>query len=198
MKPSNRLKILFLLLLAAVLAFVFLDFHLAKSSTNSSHNWTRASSQAPQGYQTGVTQLYIAPGQNDPLSRSLAEALFQQAEESDYFLPVLLDSMPQEGQYPVVLVAVSSDTFFWTPFYAKSTLNAEFAYSNFRALATLDDYHNSTLPAASEQLPIEGGGNEEQVDQSFGLFSIAGYRHLACNLAAQSILADLEQMVQVK
>lgn len=198
MKSFKRSRILILLLLAAVLAFVFLDFHLAKSITNSSHNWTRASSQAPQGYQTGYTQIYIAPAQNDPLSRTLAEALYRQAEESEYFLPVLLDSIPEDGQFPIVLVSVSSNSFFWTPFYAKSTLKAEFAFSNFRSLTSIDSYRNSTLPLASEQLPIEGGGSEEQVDQSFGLFSIAGYRRLACNLAAGSILADLEQMVQFK
>jgi hypothetical protein len=180
-----------------VLAFVFLDFHLAKSITTSNDNWSRASSQAPAGYQAGYTVLYIATEQDDSFSRALAEAIFQQAGDSNYFSPVLLDSAPTSEQFPLVMVKASADHFFWTPFFAKSTLNIQFAYSNFEVMPNIESSRTVILSNATVQPPIEGLGTTEQVDRSFGLLSISGYRHLVCNLAAKSVLADLEKMVQL-
>lgn len=198
MSPSKRLRIALLLLVAAVVAFVFLDFHIAKSATNTSHNRSRASSSVPENYQPAGSMLYIAPAKNDPLSRSLAEAVFHQAASSSYFSPVLLNTLPKGDQYPVVLVAVKEETFFWTPFYALSSVKTEFAFSNFSALPDIASEQTLILPANGEQPAIHSKGDAMQQDRSFGLISLPGYRNLVIEMAAKTLLADLEMEVQLK
>ncbi len=198
MNISKRLWTILLIVILAIIAFVFLDFHLAKSSTATNSSTSRVNSQVPDGYQPGGTTLYIVPAQNDPLTRSLAQAVFEHAKSSPYLSPILLDAIPQGDQYPVVLVAVTNSQFFWTPFYARSTLKTNFAFSNFEVLTAIKIPMGTTLPSDGTQPAIAGDGKGEQTDQSFGLISLPGYRSLVCDLAAKSIVGDLEKMVQVK
>ncbi|TLN23360.1 hypothetical protein FDZ74_04005 [bacterium] len=198
MNISKRLRTVLLVLALAIIAFVFLDFHLAKSATANNTSTSRVNSQVPEGYQAGGTTLYIVPAQNDPLTRTLAQTVFQRAKSSAYLSPILLDAIPQGDQYPIVLVAVTDSQFFWTPFYARSTLKTEFAFSNFEVLTAIEIPKGTTLPSDGTQPAIAGDGQGEQTDQSFGLISLPGYRSLVCDLAAKSIVGDLEKMVQVK
>ncbi|GAP15354.1 hypothetical protein LARV_03140 [Longilinea arvoryzae] len=198
MNLSKRLKIIFLLLAAAVLAFVFMDFHLAKSVTNTDTNSSRANTQIPADYQPWGTALYIVPAQNDPLTRTMAEAIYQKAKDSEYFSPILMESMPQNGPYPILLVGVTGNRYFWTPFFAKSSLTIQYAFSNFETLTSLDGPKTVMLRNDGEQPAIHADGEVVQRDQSFGLISLAGYRGLVCDLAARTIIKDLELTIQAK
>lgn len=198
MNPSKRLRIGLFILIIAIVAFVFLDFHIAKSATNTSHNRTRASSSVPENYQPAGSLLYIAPAKNDPLSRSLAEAVYHQAASSNYFSPVLLENPPKGEQYPALLVAVKEETFFWTPFFAQSSLKTEFAFSNFTAVSDLASEQTLILPAEGAQPAIHSSGDAMQQDRSYGLISLPGYRSLVIDMAAKTLLADLELEVQLK
>ncbi len=198
MNLPKRLRITILLLAAAVLVFVFMDFHLAKSVTNTDTNSTRANTQIPADYQPWETPLYIVPAQNDPLTRTLAEAVYQKAKESEYFSPVLMESMPQDGPYPILLVGVTGDRYFWTPFFAKSSLTIQYAFSNFETLTSLDGERSVTLRNDGELPAIHGDGEIVQRDQSFGVISLPGYRSLVCDLAARTMIKDLESTIQAK
>lgn len=198
MNLSKRLKITFLLLAAAVLAFVFMDFHLAKSMTNTDSNSSRANTQIPADYQPWGTALYIVPAQNDPLTRTMAEAIYQKAQDSEFFSPILMESMPQDGSYPILLVGVTGNRYFWTPFFAKSSLTIRYAFSNFETLTSLDGEKSVTLRNDGELPAIHGDGEVVQRDQSYGLISLSGYRSLVCDLAARTIIKDLELTIQAK
>ncbi len=198
MNLSKRLKIAFLILVAAILAFVFMNFHLAKSLTNTDTNSSRANTQIPADYQPWGTTLYIVPVQNDPLTRTMAEAIYQKARDSQYFSPILMESLPQDGPYPILLVGVTGNRYFWTPFFAKSTLTIQYAFSNFETLTSLDGPKEVTLRNDGKQPAIHGDGEVVQRDQSFGLISLSGYRTLVCDLAAGRIIQDLELTIQAK
>lgn len=198
MIPSRQLRITLLILIVVIVAFVFLDFHIAKSATNTSHNRSRANSSDSENYQPAKSMLFIASAKNDPLSRSLAAAVFQQAKSSNYFSPILLNAIPTNDQYPALLVAVNEKSFFWTPFYALSSLKTEFAFSNFSALSDISSEQALVLPADGEWPAIHSSGDAIQQDRSFGLFSLPGYRNLVIQMAARTLLADLELEVQLK
>lgn len=198
MKPSKRLSIALILIAAGIAAFIFLDFHLAKSSMNTSFTRTFANSSIPEGYQPGNTLLYIAPADNQPLSRALAKDLFQLAGNSGYFSPVLLNRAPEGNQFPAVVVQVVGEKFFWTPFYSQSILKIQMAYSNFRAVDAIETQATVILPAQGASPAIEGSGQAEQADKSFGLISLPGYRSLIIHSAAKSVLENLEDMVKIK
>lgn len=196
MNTAKRLRNIFLILVVAILAFVFMDFHLAKSVTHNNHNWASAHTGVEEGFRPQKTTLYIARAQDDPLTQSLAYAVYQHASKSDYFSPILLDHVPESHQYPIILVSVTGNQFFWTPFYARSTLNTQFVYSNGQSVATLEMPEKFAEQESGAQPSINGKGDAEQVDQSFGLLSLPGYRRLTCEMAAKSIVSDLEIIVQ--
>ncbi len=198
MIASKQLRITLLILVVAIVAFVFLDFHFAKSATNTSHNRSRANSFVPENYQPAKSMLFIASAKNDPLSRSLAAAVFHQAKSSNYFSPILLNTLPTNDQYPALLVAVKEESFFWTPFYALSSLKTEFAFSNFSALSDIASEQTLVLPANGAGPDIHSSGDAMQQDRSFGIISLPGYRNLVIQMAAKTLLADLELEVQLK
>lgn len=198
MNLSRRLRIALLALIVFIVAFIFLDFHIAKSVTNTSHNRSRANSAAPENYQPAGSTLFIAAAQKDAMSRALAEEVYRQATSSNYFSPILLDDLPKENQYPVVLVAVKEETFFWTPFYALSSIKTEFAFSNFAVLSGIASEQTLILPAKGEEPAIHSNGDAMQRDRSYGFISLPGYRSLVMELAAKTLLADLEMEIQLK
>lgn len=198
MNLSRRLRIALLALIVFIVAFIFLDFHIAKSVTNTSHNRSRANSAAPENYQPAGSTLFIAAAQKDAMSRALADEVYRQATSSNYFSPILLEDLPTGNQYPVVLVAVKNETFFWTPFYAQSTLETAFAYSNFSAISDLTSNQPVMIPAGGETPAILSDGSAEQVDRSYGIISLPGYRSLVMETAAKTLLANLELEVQLK
>ena len=198
MNPSRQLRIALVILAAAVAVFVFADFHLAKSNTNTSFNRSSAHTSAPDGYQPGNTLLYIAAGDANVLSKALAQAVFDQAGTSGYFSPILLANAPQADQFPAVLVSASGEEFFWTPVYSRSNLKINLVFSNFRAVESIDSSPEViTLPAQNGSPAIEGSGQAEQVDQSYGLLSLPGYRNLITRSAAKSVVENLIEIVKL-
>jgi len=198
MIPSKQLRISLVILVVVIVSFVFLDFHIAKSATNTSHNRSRANSSVPENYQPAKSILFIASAENDSLSRSLASAVFLQAASSNYFSPILLNTLPTDDQYPALLVAVKEDSFFWTPFYALSSLKTEFAFSNFSALSDIASEQTLVLPTDGGGPAIHSSGDALQQDRSFGLFSLPGYRNMVIQMAAKTLLADLELDMTLK
>ena len=198
MNPSKRLRHALVIFAAAVAAFMFADFHLAKSNTNISFTRTSAQTAAPDGYQPGNTLLYIAAGDSNVLSHALAQAVFDQAGKSGYFSPVLLANTPQADQFPAVLVSASGEKFLWTPVYSQSTLKIKLVFSNFRAVDSIDSGPETIIfPAQNDSPAIEGSGQAEQVDQSFGLISLPGYRSLIIRSAAKSVVENLVELVKL-
>lgn len=193
-------KLIFLIIaITTIIAILFItmDFHLAKPVTNTSVNSIRVNSHVPKYYQPLNSTIYIAQINNDLLTRTLAEAVFLKAKASPYFSPILLASDPKEQQFPLLLVTVENNQVSWTPFYAKSNIKTKFAFSNYESLTGIPTPVELTLTDTGDQPLIQGSGNFEQTNQSFGLLSIPGYRRLICDLAAQSIIDELEKMVGI-
>ncbi|NMB68225.1 MAG: hypothetical protein GYA20_05635 [Chloroflexi bacterium] len=198
MNPSKRWRLALVILAAAVAAFVFADFHLAKSNTNTSSNRTSAHTAVPDDYQPGNMLLYIAAGDDNTLSQALAQAVFDHAGTSGYFSPVLLANTPQADQFPSVLVSASGEKFLWTPVYSQSTLKIKLVFSNFRAVDSIDSGPETIIfPAQNDSPAIEGSSQAEQVDQSFGLISLPGYRRLITRSAAKSVVENLIEIVKL-
>jgi len=82
--------------------------------------------------------------------------------------------------------------------YSQSNLKIKLVFSNFRAVESIDSSPEViTLPAQNGSPAIEGSGQAEQVDQSYGLLSLPGYRNLITRSAAKSVVENLIEIVKL-
>jgi hypothetical protein len=181
-------------LILALLAFNFLNFHAAgsRNHSNFSLGTARSGDALPAGMDVPFRLAYQVRGA-DRLVEPLADAL--QTELSG--LPTVLEAVPvaeraaAEAGAPLLVVEVSADPYFWTPFYARGTATAVVYFGSEGDVAW-----QSGDPLVLETSPaIKSEGDFTLEDSSWGLISKPAYAQHVSDALAKSIAAGLQREV---
>jgi hypothetical protein len=168
-------------LVVLLLAFNFLNFHIARSGTEEAHTLStyRTGESLPDSMASGF-RLSLAVDGPDQLAQAVAAALQAELEQNTAVDSVTITTgAPEPSAEPLLLVDLTSDRF-WTPVYGRATLTAQifFAYDG-DAPWPLDE------PVVFRVSPaIKADGHFTVEDTTWGLISKPAYiDHLAQALA---------------
>lgn len=174
-------------LLLLLLAFNFLNFRVAQSSTRVEHTLStyRTGQTLPQNMTSGFRLHYRVDGEGR-LARALAEAL-KAALETKAPVGAATQVAPgaQLNAAPLLLVEIAPERL-WTPFFGRATVTAQlfFAYDG-DAPWPLDEAMVFKVSPA-----VKADGTFTLTDSSWGLLSKAAYdEHLAQALADDIVVA---------
>lgn len=191
MNKKYRWPIVIGVLIVALLAFNFLNFHAARSSTNSdfSLGTGHTGETLPQNMANGFRLSYQVTGSarlNEPLQQALQAEL---AALPNVIAAELIPAGESTAQAnPLIRVEVSQTDYLWTPFYARSTVTAVVFFAS--------DGEISWLPGETlvfETSPaIKAEGEFRLADSSWGLIAKPAYAHHLSQELAKSIAAGLQ------
>ena len=200
------MKRLFILLIILVLllgvfvafAFLFLNFHIARSLTNSRYNSSTASAgeRIPASMQDSPV-LSIAVLGDKCFSRALPSALQEQLQNDPMISTVkLLDTAADKAAGPYLLVDPNDLNILWMPVYARANLQIQAAFAS--------DGDVSFRGKQPVELNLQAGpvikfeGDIRIQDVSWGLISRPAYCDLLAKDTAEEIQRALDPLFQAK
>lgn len=172
-----------LIIIGLVGIFWLLNFKLARNTTRVESQISTYSSGFEKGQSLPVgTSLRLVVEGQDSLAQTVAKRLEREFLDGP-ITRIDREQTVQTGvdQFQVVVTLVGRQVF-WSPFYAQSSLNVNFAFSSNGDLSWRDQ---EVMAFTSEQGQIVAVGGDLQLrDTTFGLLSWPAYRtHLADELA---------------
>ena len=177
------------ILAVLVLVFLLVSFRLMKSQMNSSSQVASARSgpQSGEWVRPSQTGLYVEGSSS--LERAVQANLLRLAKDrGDFGQPTALSSGTGQGDAPLLWVDVKEQRIFWTPFFARSTLQVLAAYgSNGDVSFRDDDPVQFNFP--TDRPYVLYRGKYEATDVSWGFISLPGYNDYLAERIAEMILA---------
>ncbi len=181
----KRYKILwvFIALLVLLLAFNFISFRAARSTTGANHTLStyRMGDTLPANMMTGFDLSYSVNG-DERFVAELEKALKTEIEaQTAVGTATAVPGPPEIVDSPLLLVDLTSDRL-WTPFYGKATIMAQIFYAyDGQAPWPLEE------PVALLDSPaVKADGTFTLEDTTWGILSKPAYiEHLAQSLAKE-------------
>jgi hypothetical protein len=178
--------------------FLFLDFHIARSRTNS--GFTLSTASAGEGLPGSMQEppvLSIAVVGDSRYSHALGSVLKEQLQAAPYIAGVnLLDSSPDHADAPYLFVDPGDLDILWTPVYARADLTVQ------AALASDGDVSlrgQQPVELDSQDGPvIKSEGDFNVQDFTWGLISRPAYYNLIARRVSGEIQRALEPLFQPK
>jgi hypothetical protein len=183
------------LLVLLALAFLFLDFQIARSNTQAESQVTTSRSNPPgsEGLpENQELQVYIeGPAR---LAGALRRELARQLEPSRYFSQVTILDAPQDvAGRPNLAVVIEEPQVLWTPVFARSEFNLRVAFASNGDLSwryeESPSHHFSGEPAAVVS------GDFQIMDTTLGIISRPAYLEYLGEQAALRISESLEKEI---
>ena len=192
---SARTRIWFLLagvLLLTLLALNFLNFQIARSTTEANHSLSvyRADEALPDNMAPRFT-LYYAVSDEERLTAALASALQAALERQPSVGAATAVSGPRQSEgAPFLLVEITPDRL-WTPVYSRATLEAQlyYAYDGDAPWPLDEPVVFSVSPA------VKADGEFTLVDTTWGLISKPAYSEHLAQALARAIAVALQEQV---
>jgi hypothetical protein len=179
-----------LLILLSLTTLNFLNFRIAKSTTEVNHTLStyRSGERLPDNMTPGFTLSYAVSG-DEQMAEALAATLqLALADQTSVGTATAVSSSPSDKQAPFLLVDLSSSDRLWTPVYGQATVKAQIYYAyDGDAPWPLDE------PVVFRVSPaVKADGEFTVVDTTWGLISKpAYYEHLA-----QALAEDISNALQ--
>ncbi|HEX5941931.1 MAG TPA: hypothetical protein VFY66_06605 [Anaerolineales bacterium] len=190
---KKRLLILLAGVAALILAFVFLNFHVAVSNTQSDKNITTTSigNQLPDPIQR-KDKISIAVVGESPLVSALRKALPEEMHRAGLENIEVVPSLEPAYQNPALVIQVEKPKVLWTPFFAISGFSVQAGYASSgdttfmgETPVTMDNKNGPSLNMYAEF---------KVTDRSWGLISRLGYHQLLADYLARHIAAALKDI----
>lgn len=189
----RRVLIGLLIVLAAGMAFLLLDFRLAKSTTVAESTFGSASNNSPAP-QTPLP-IYLWIEEKDSLSTGLRDALSDGLRATGRFDPqVLATAKPGAADFPLLRVWVERPGLSWTPFYAQADMQIRFGFSTYSS--EIDFKDDAPMQVPSGDFALYGEGDLHLRDQSFGLISLRGYWDYLAEQAAAKVVEEVGRVMR--
>jgi hypothetical protein len=191
----KRTWVLWILLAVICLAvgFSFIDFRLGKSETASSSQVAASRGNAPDGLDGfAPTSSALAVEGSGRLERLLAAEITSQAEGQAHIGRVELLKVPvdQVGQ-PLIYVTVQQKDIFWTPVFARSTLEVHVAYAT-NGDVTFRNNDPTHFVSLTDEPYAQYYGRYSFEDQTLGIFSWPGYQGYLAEQVAKTVLSSMQ------
>lgn len=177
-------------------AFLFLNFRVATSNTNSEKNITTTSigDGLPDAMQRRE-KINLAFLGEDPLVVALQRALMVELNNAGLGDIELVQGNEPQYQTPVLVVKAGKPGLFWTPFFATSQFTIQTGYSSSGDTTLMDETPITISNQNGTSLAMYG---EYKVsDRSWGLISRPGYYQILADYLARQIIAALKDLYKV-
>ncbi len=193
---NKRLWILLGGLVVLGAAFLFLNFRLAASDTQSKKNviTTGMGDGMPAAMQNRE-KISIALVGEGPLASALQKALAAELQAAGIGEIELVQGLEQLYPNPVLVVQVEKPGLLWTPFFATSQFSIQAGYSSYGDTTFMG---NSPVAVDNRNGPVLSVHDEYKVsDRSWGLISRPGYHQLLAETLAQQIANAVKDLYKV-
>ncbi|HSM56927.1 MAG TPA: hypothetical protein VK879_12320 [Candidatus Sulfomarinibacteraceae bacterium] len=180
------------ILVAFALIINFLNFHAARSTTETNHSLSvyRVGERLPDSMAPGFTLSFAVSGE-EQLASALTDALQAELEQLPNVGAVTAVSTFEQNQAaPLLLVDLNTDRL-WTPFYGRATVQAQLFYAyDGDAPWPLDEAVVFEVSPA-----LKADGQFTTVDTTWGLISKPAYTDHLAQALAQQIAAAMQDQV---
>jgi hypothetical protein len=177
-------------------AFLFLDFRVAVSNTQSEKNVTTTGigDGLPYAMQRRDKIVIAVVGEGSLVS-ALQKALAVEIQNSGLVEIEFAHELEPAYQNPVLIVQLGKPGLFWTPFFGNSQFSIQGGYASNGDATFMGDtpvtVDNKNGPALNMY------GEFKVSDRSWGLISRPGYHHLLADYLARQIVAALKELYKV-
>ncbi len=196
---NKRLWILLGGLILVGLAFLFLNFRVAVSNTQSNKLVATTDSgdkmQVPMQRNEKISMVLVG---NSQLIRALQDRLTEQLERAGMGEIELAQELKQTFPNPVLVVKVGQPGPIWTPFLAMSKFSVHAGYASNGDATYMEIMEATHTSIASPDPAVLKMYAEYDVDDlSFGLISRQGYHQYLADYFAQEIIAALKNLYKI-
>ncbi len=181
------------------LAFLFLNFRVAVSNTQSNKLVATTDSgtklQVPLQRNEIISMVLVG---DSPLMRVLQETLTDQMEKAGMGKIELVQELKQTFPNPVLVVKVGQPGPTWTPFFAMSKFSVHAGYASNGDTTYMEIVEATHTSIASPDPAVLKMYAEYDVDDlSLGLISRQGYQQYLADYFAQEIIAALKNLYKI-
>ncbi len=185
----KKIVVALIALVVCALAVIFLDIRIMKSqlaSDSTTASSKSGDSTAKWEFSPISTGLYVVPGGS--LTRHLETEILQAAKNQGGIGRVdVLTTTTEQASFPLLVIEVKKQDIFWTPIYARASLDVEVAY------ATNGDVtfrHGEVVRfSSSGEIPTFRYKDSYAIaDVSWGIISSAGYQNYLASQVAQKVM----------
>lgn len=200
-KSKTSIVIIFIIIfVVAASAFMFLDFKLSTSTTSAdSTASTYSYSYLNNTEMNSSDNVCIYVDENDFLSRTLSGKLDEKLTEEGKMVYIVTE-FKEKYDFPVLLVSVSNEDVFYTPFFCSASFDVIYLYSS----SGETEYFRELKAGEKTAVVFSSNGSVKQkflkegelkfADSTRGIISSKAYqKHLAENVAT-NLLESFDKM----
>ncbi len=188
-----------LLVLAALLGsfFLLVNFRVMKSQTVKDFSVASGYNPSDPGeewnFTPHTTSIYIS-GDGRIESRVREEIMRSLKTQPNTGLVESLYTLTTQADHPLLLVKVTGQEYFWTPFYARSAFKVDVGYASNGDLSFWEKdpphFFNQTGQPA-----LQLKGNYAIADKSWGILSAPGYNDYLATQIADVVMSSLREQM---
>ncbi len=177
--------------------FFLVSFRIisSQSAVNSEVSAYHQNTEAkPVAFSQLATQLVVEG--DGPLVQTIRAEIMRLVENEKNLVQVNLAFPTDEaGQFPLLVVTLNQQSGFWTPVYARTTLQVEAVYASNGDLSFRES-EPTQFHSAGDQPVRQYEAHYQLTDRSWGVMSLPGYRDYLAHQIAVDLLTSMQ--VQLK
>jgi hypothetical protein len=132
----------------------------------------------------------------DTLARALRAEITRRAKSEKTLGQVNFTFVTDEAaQSPLLVVRLKQHSGFWTPVYARTTLQVEAAYAS-NGDVSFRENEPTQFHSAGDQPVRQYEGHYQLTDSSWGIMSLPGYRDYLAHQVAADLLTSLQEQLK--
>jgi hypothetical protein len=149
---------------------------------------------SPVAFSQLATQLVVEG--DDTLARALRAEITRQAKSETALGQINLGSAQDvAAQSPLLVVRLKQHSGFWTPVYARTTLQVEAAYAS-NGDVSFRENEPTQFHSAGDQPVRQYEGHYQLTDSSWGVMSLPGYRDYLAHQVAVTLLTSMQEQLK--